>query len=143
MVTVLAALLPIWKVIKGILTFQLSVPVFVILLAVGWFYFDRSSAIRTAVNNAVTKLVAGAELAAKDELILVKDKQIIDAKRVIERQQERLESEQKANEDLQNEIAVSTERNKLLKENLNALPTKTCTAGDSSIDERFFNLLPK
>lgn len=48
----------------GILTFGVTLPVWLFLAAGAWLYFDRGSAIRTAVNEAVTELVAGAEIEA-------------------------------------------------------------------------------
>ena len=50
--------------VLGILTFGLTIPLWVILLVGLWAHFDKSSAVRTAVNRAVTELVAGAELKA-------------------------------------------------------------------------------
>jgi hypothetical protein len=47
-----------------ILVFTISLPLWVFLVAGVWLYVDRGSAIRTAVNKAVTQLVAGAELSA-------------------------------------------------------------------------------
>lgn len=51
--------------VLGILTFGLTIPVWAILAVFLWVQFDKSSAIRTAVNRAVTELVAGAELEAE------------------------------------------------------------------------------
>lgn len=58
------ALITIWKVIRPILTFGITLPVWLFLVAGGWFWWDKTSAVRTAVNNAVTELVAGAEMDA-------------------------------------------------------------------------------
>lgn len=67
-----------WIIIKGlfakwvlpILVFTISVPLWIFLAGGIWLYFDRSSAIRTAVNKAVTELVAGAELDALNATVI-------------------------------------------------------------------------
>ena len=54
----------IWAVAKRILGFAIPIPVVVILAALAWVQFDKSSAIRAAVNDRVKEMVAGAEIAA-------------------------------------------------------------------------------
>lgn len=61
----IAAALPFLRSAGTILTFGVTLPVWLFLAAGAWLYFDRDSAIRTAVNEAVTELVAGAELEAE------------------------------------------------------------------------------
>lgn len=48
----------------GILTFGLTIPVWLVLAVGLWVHFDKSSAVRQAVDRAVTEMVAGAELEA-------------------------------------------------------------------------------
>lgn len=48
---------------------SIPIPIGLILAAGLWLWIDRTSAIRQAVDSAVTDLVAGAELAAKNEKI--------------------------------------------------------------------------
>lgn len=48
---------------------SIPIPIGLIAAAGLWLWIDRTSAIRQAVDSAVTDLVAGAELAAKDEKI--------------------------------------------------------------------------
>ncbi|MGX7874445.1 hypothetical protein ACVDG5_018285 [Mesorhizobium sp. ORM6] len=52
------------KWVLPLLTFTISLPLWVFLAAGGWLYFDKASAVRVAVDKAVTKLVAGAEIEA-------------------------------------------------------------------------------
>jgi len=52
------------RTIWRILGFTIPIPVAVILAALAWVQFDKSSAIRQAVNERVKEMVAGAELAA-------------------------------------------------------------------------------
>lgn len=54
-----------WKVAKPILFFAIPIPVALILAAWAWVAIDKSSAVRKAVNAAVTELVDGAELEAE------------------------------------------------------------------------------
>lgn len=60
----IAAALPFLRSAGTILTFGVTLPVWLFLAAGAWLYIDRGSAIRTAVNEAVTELVAGAEIEA-------------------------------------------------------------------------------
>lgn len=49
---------------KRVLLFTIPIPVIAVLAAWAWVHFDKSSAIRRAVDRAVTELVDGAELDA-------------------------------------------------------------------------------
>lgn len=60
----MAALLVAWRVIRPILVFGITLPVWVFLIGGAWLWFDRSSAVRAAVNKAVTEMVAGAQIDA-------------------------------------------------------------------------------
>lgn len=51
-------------VIGRVLGFIVPVPVILILAALAWVHFDKSSAIRKAVDDKVTQMVAGAQIAA-------------------------------------------------------------------------------
>jgi hypothetical protein len=53
-----------WGILRPILVFGITLPVWAFLIAGGWLYFDKTSAIRAAVNKATTELVAGAQLDA-------------------------------------------------------------------------------
>lgn len=52
------------KPLLGVLTFGVTIPVWLIAVAGLWVAFDKTSEIRRAVDRAVTELVAGAELEA-------------------------------------------------------------------------------
>lgn len=60
----MSVLLVIWKVVRPILVFGITLPVWAFLAAGIWLYFDKTSAIRQAVNKATTEMVAGAQLDA-------------------------------------------------------------------------------
>lgn len=50
---------------KRVLFFSIPIPVALILAAWAWFAWDKSSAVRKAVDAAIEKLVDGAELEAE------------------------------------------------------------------------------
>ncbi|ESY42061.1 hypothetical protein X747_14935 [Mesorhizobium sp. LNJC384A00] len=59
-----ALLFTIWKVIRPILVFGVTLPVWIFLAAGIWLWLDKASAVRQAVDKAVTELVARAQLDA-------------------------------------------------------------------------------
>lgn len=54
---------PVVQTILRVFGFVVPVPVVLVLAALAWVQFDKSSAIRTAVNDRVKEMVAGAEIA--------------------------------------------------------------------------------
>lgn len=68
MLAFLAPFLPALKAVGKVLAFGITIPLGVVLAAGLWVHFDKSSAVRSAVDRAVTALVADAEIkAAKAE----------------------------------------------------------------------------
>lgn len=60
---------PLLSGLRGVLVAGVTRPVW-LMLAIGlWLYVDRGSAVRTAVDAAVTELVAGAEIAGLEARI--------------------------------------------------------------------------
>lgn len=59
----------VWGFLRPILVFGITLPLWAFLVAGAWLWLDRTSAIRQAVNEAVTELVAGAELTAANATI--------------------------------------------------------------------------
>lgn len=49
---------------KKLLTFGITLPVWIFLAAGVWLWWDKTSAVRQAVDKAVTEIVAGAQLDA-------------------------------------------------------------------------------
>jgi hypothetical protein len=77
-----------WKIIGPILTFGITLPVWFFLAGGVWLWVDKASAARVAVDRAVTRLVAGAELdalretaAANARLAAFRDGEIAEARR--------------------------------------------------------------
>lgn len=89
------------KWLGSFLTFGILIPVWVILLVAGWFHFDKSSAIRLAVDKAVTELVAGAELEAERSRSTALQK-------IATERQQKLEREQAANRKFIDELATAS-----------------------------------
>ncbi|MER9524068.1 hypothetical protein NKI96_10830 [Mesorhizobium sp. M0292] len=118
--------------------FTIKLPLFVFLVAGIWLYFDRGSAIRTAVNKAVTQLVAGAELAALNaELVETRrinawsEKQAADAAK-------QADAERADRIALEGQLALTANEKKEAADDLasiQALPvTEDCTVGQSLYD---------
>jgi hypothetical protein len=59
-----------WGFIRPVLTFGITLPVWFFLAAGLWLAIDRASAVRTAVNDAVVKLVAGAQIEGLQATVL-------------------------------------------------------------------------
>lgn len=55
-------ILTIWRFLRPILTFGVTLPVWLFIAAAVWLWVDKTSAVRAAVDNAVTELAAGAEI---------------------------------------------------------------------------------
>jgi uncharacterized membrane protein len=119
----------IWNVIKPVLTISIPLPLFVLLLAGIFIYYDRESAITKAVNSAVTKLVAGSELAAKDAIIAGQADTIMSQKMFEVTQDERITSAEAANKEFQTNLESTTLENKTLLERLNNVKPQTSTPG--------------
>lgn len=56
-----AVLAAVWRVIGPILTAAIPVPLFLIVAVLIWAHFDKASAVRHAVDNALERLVYSAE----------------------------------------------------------------------------------
>lgn len=54
----------VWSFVRPILVFGITLPVWVFLVGGAWLWFDKTSAIRQAVNKATAELVAGAQIEA-------------------------------------------------------------------------------
>jgi len=51
-------------IVGRVLGFIVPVPLILVLAALAWAHFDKTSAVRSAVNDRVKEMVAGAEIAA-------------------------------------------------------------------------------
>lgn len=124
--------------LKKILTITLPIPIFVILIIGGWYYFDKNSAIKQAVRKATQELVAGAELKAKDAIIAAKESQIAYIQAANVRQAQRLEITQKSNNNFNQRLTEIVSNNKDLKDKLNEIAKNR---GCDFVDDDFLKLL--
>ncbi len=67
-----AILAVLWNVAK----IAIPVPLVVIALAVGWWQLDKHSAVRRAVDDALTEAVAGAKIAALEAQLAERTRQL-------------------------------------------------------------------
>lgn len=128
--------------VVAVLTFNIALPLWVFLVAGGWFYFDKHSAIRTAVNQAVTKLVAGAEIEALNAK-LAEEQRIRQWSEAKEAEANRIaETERQALQDLETNHALSRLENRKRKDDLAQLETRPLPDGcrvDQYLLERLRN----
>ncbi|MEP9389672.1 hypothetical protein [Mesorhizobium sp. KR9-304] len=77
MTVILGAL---WNVAK----IAIPVPLVVIALAFGWWQIDKTSAVRRAVDDALTEAVAGAKIAALEARIVENERQLAAGRKAAE-----------------------------------------------------------
>lgn len=123
----LGILATVWRFLRPILVFGITLPVWAFLAAGVWLYVDRTSAVRQAVDNAVTDLVAGEELAAAnaraDALQAINDEQA-----------RRLAASQRANDLFAQSLAEARTRQQETTDEIEDLLSRPvasdCTVGD-------------
>lgn len=130
------------KWVLPILTFTIALPVWVFLVAGAWLYFDKASAVRTAVDKAVTKLVAGAEIEALNAKLVEErrirqwsDSKAAEASQIAE-------SDRKALEELETHFALTAIDDRKKKDDLvqiEARPTPDGCRVDQFLLERMRN----
>lgn len=115
--------------VVAVLTFNIALPLWVFLVAGGWFYFDKHSAIRTAVNQVVTKLVAGAEIEALNAK-LAEERRIRQWSEAKEAEAKQIaETERQAREALDTHFAQTRLENRKRKDDLVQLETRPTPDG--------------
>ncbi len=67
-----------------VLTISLPVPLFVIAMAIGWWQIDKTSAVRRAVDKAITEAVTGAQIAALEAQLAERDRQLVAGRKAAE-----------------------------------------------------------
>ncbi|RWX72613.1 hypothetical protein [Mesorhizobium sp. M2A.F.Ca.ET.039.01.1.1] len=123
-----------WAILKPILTFGITLPVWAFLIIGGWLYFDRNSAIREAVSNATAELVAGAKLDALEAQVAEERRMRAWAEGKAAEAQAIAESDRAARQALQAQLAVSPTENTKMQEELDAIAADPdgCGRGDKS-----------
>lgn len=127
-----------WRFLQPVLKFLsigITVPVWIIVAAALWWQVDKGSAVKRAVDRAVTQLVAGEELEAEKATVEALRK-IIDAQR---RQAEALEQ---ANRDFEQQMAEAERQAEELADELadiSSRPVNDACVVDGGILERLPN----
>ncbi|PBB41786.1 hypothetical protein CK222_21775 [Mesorhizobium sp. WSM3866] len=126
------------KWVWPVLSFGITLPVWAFLIAGTWLYFDKASAIRTAVNQAVTKLVAGAELEALNAK-LTEERRIRQwAEAKVDETNRLAEIDRQAREDLEKQSNLSRLDNRKRKDDLVQIEARALPDG-CRVDEFLFN----
>lgn len=125
----------VFPILKKIAMITVPIPLFVIVIVAIWFHFDKQSAIK----QAIVKLVAEAELKAKDAIIESKETQLKFIQQANVRQARRLEIEQQANNDFKIRIDEITATKDEFKDKLNEIVSKRQC--NDVVDSDFIKLL--
>lgn len=136
----MTVVLAIWKVVRPILTFGITLPLWLFLAAGVWLYVDKASAVRTAVNGAVTDLVAGAQLERFQTLLDEERRLRIWTEGAAAERQRLADENLAARADLAVKLALTTDEKKGLEDDLAAIQSRPCT-GDCFVDQLLFDRL--
>jgi len=89
---------------RWVLFFAIAVPVALILAAWAWVTWDKSSAVRRAVNSAIEKLVDGAELEAER----AKNAAL---RKILDQRERQAEADREALRSFADQLAAATDEN--------------------------------
>lgn len=109
-----AVLNGLWRILR----LTIPIPVALILAALAWVQFDKTSAIRQAVNERVTKMVAGAEIAALEAKLEAEGKIAAARGAAAAEANRRLMVEMNARSNLANRLAAIQTENEILNDDL-------------------------
>jgi len=120
-------------IIGRVLGFIVPVPVVLILAALAWIHFDRSSAVRAAVNERVREMIAGAEISALRAQAAAQREIAARSADVAREASRRLSAEVRARSDLAARLAFLQTENEVLNDDLADLLSRP-VAGDCAVD---------
>ncbi|MFC6488042.1 hypothetical protein [Nitratireductor sp. GCM10026969] len=120
-------------VLGKILTFGITLPLWAFLAAGAWFHFDKSSAVREAVDNAVTELVAAEELAAASA-------EVAALSAIADERERRLAAAQRANRLYAERLAETVQEKQELSHEIDDILARP-VAGDCSVDRNVLERL--
>lgn len=130
----------IMRAVWRVLGFTIPLPLGVILAALAWLHFDKTSAIRQAVDDRVTEMVAGAGIAAL-EAKLEAEQQIAAARaKLAAEANRRLLAEINARTNLAARLAAIQIENETLNDDLDDLLSRP-VAGDCAVDAELLGRL--
>jgi hypothetical protein len=127
-------------IIGGVLAFVVPIPLILILAALAWVHFDKSSAIRKAVDDAVTELVAGAEIAALKAQAAAQREIATRSADAAREARRRLRVEATARTNLSIRLVAIQTENEMLNDDLDDLLSSP-VAGDCAVDSVFIGRL--
>lgn len=132
--------LAVWKVIRPILSFGITLPLWLFLAAGVWLYVDKASAVRTAVSDAATKLVAGAQIEALQAQLL--EERRVRAWEDGKADEARLvaDKERAARTELATQLAITEDEKKGLADDLQAVRERE-SDNDCVVDQFLFDRL--
>ncbi len=123
------ALPAIWRIVKPILTFGVTLPVWAFLLIGGWLYLDKASTLRKATAN----LVAGAQMDALNAQLVEERRLRIWAEGKAEESRRIADLERAARADLAIQLVLTDEERKGLADDITAIQTRAYL-GDCTVD---------
>lgn len=121
--------LALWRFVKPILAFGITLPVWAFLVVGGWLYFDKASALRKATAN----LVAGAQLDAANAQIAEERRLRIWAEGKAEESRRIADLERAARSELAIQLVLTDEERKGLADDITAIQTRAYL-GDCTVD---------
>jgi hypothetical protein len=121
------------SIVWRVLGFTVPLPLGVVLAALAWVQFDKSSAIRQAVNERVTEMVAGAEIAALEAKLEAEEKISAARGQVAAEANRRLMAEIDARVNLSRRLAAIQTENEILNDDLADLLSRP-VARDCAVD---------
>lgn len=111
---ILEILKKIGKILLDVLLITIPIPIGVIIIAIGIGWYYKNSEVSKSVKAAITELVAGAELKARDDVIAIQNK-LLNSKN---KQLSELEKLTKINEETLQYFEEQSEKDKKLIESM-------------------------
>lgn len=124
--------------ILPVLTFGITLPVWAFLAGGIWLYLDKASAVRTAVNGAVTELVAGAELDALNATLIEERRLRAWSDGKADEQRKIADEERSARIDLETQLTLTDAEKKEISDELAKIES-TPPPADCRVDQRFLD----
>jgi DNA-dependent RNA polymerase auxiliary subunit epsilon len=128
------------KSLLSVLMTVLPIPLGLILAAGLWIHFDKNSAIRTAVDQAIFKLVAGAQIDAANSKIEAEKTLRLFVQGQLTEQRRQTAEIQKSNQSFAERLSKAELDRESLSQELDDVLTKPTPAG-CSVDDRLIERL--
>lgn len=133
-----AALWAIWRVVRPILVFGITLPIWVFLAAGVWLWVDKASAVRHAVDKAVTQLVAGAQLDALNASLAEERRLRAWTDGHADEARRRADEERNARLEVEAQLTVNDAQRKEMADELAAIAARA-VPGDCRVDQQLLD----